>query len=226
MRYTLSTESTFVISNADSTSPSASFRLRLIHLTVGPFPFCLFCLWNNAGDTCTFSDEGARETNVWMIAEVVSTPFSLFLLLGWETYTFQTYVESISIQVDNIKSDVKGKEHWQEMMNWLYDTTWVEHSRIPIVGHLMSLSLVEAVHEHHHWHLLPAHWEHHPDFDRKQFVDDDPFASASAVAKEKNGMFGRTPPIRDDDRWVSRKFSIRLGEANTQTQGQNKLSKI
>lgn len=87
---TLSTESTFGISIADTISPSFPV-LRCMHLTKWPLPFCLLCFLNTAGLTVTSAEEGVSEMNVWVMDEVGMTPFSLFLLLVSDTYTFHAY---------------------------------------------------------------------------------------------------------------------------------------
>jgi len=99
--YTLSTESTLVISMALPISRyTPPLRLRWIHRTVGPFPFCLLFLVdvNSAGDTLILFRDGANEMNVCMIDEDgIDDPFSLLLFLVFvdcETYT--SHIDSIS----------------------------------------------------------------------------------------------------------------------------------
>lgn len=81
--YTLSTESTLMISIAEMTS--ASLRLLLMHLTKCPFPLTLFCLLQTADLTLTVSGEGARDKNASIIDVAGMTPFSLFFVAGCET---------------------------------------------------------------------------------------------------------------------------------------------
>jgi len=98
--YTLSTESTFVISIALPISRyTPPLRLRWIHRTVGPLPFCLLLLVdvNSAGDTLILFREGANEMKVCMIDDDGNdVPFSLLFLVVDDCETYTSHIDSIS----------------------------------------------------------------------------------------------------------------------------------